>query len=121
MLNNRLVEVKNGVIFANGTHKGQCLLEVDKCDLFVKPFRTYHSKQFVDDSKQNCDKVLESLNAAGISNCAVWHYQYAKHHLPYTPTHKERAAHQEAYLRKHNFILTDEEADEFFVSGAHTI
>lgn len=111
MLNEKPVVIKDGVIFANGNHKGKCLElaqelgHLSLCD-------TYANVHFADDSKSNCDHVAESLIALKIQKSTVWHYTFAEKYLKFNEEHKARAAIQEKVLTAECILLTDNEADE---------
>lgn len=111
-LNSKPVEVMNGVIFANGNHKGLCLELAIEQGQFSTDFHAYTSVSFVDDSEKNCHAVAESLTKLKIADCSVWHYHYAETHLAFEESDKERSAIQEAHLLEFNTLLTDEEADQ---------
>lgn len=110
-LNERQVEVKKGVIFANGTNKGACLELLLKEGHFVSTLCSYRHISFVDDSKRNCDAIAETLTKLEINDCSIWHYTYAARHLPFEAQAQSRAKIQEAHLLENGHLLTDEEAD----------
>lgn len=111
MLDEKPVVMKDGVIFANGNHKGRCLeFAQEKGHIVLSD--TYAHIHFADDSLRNCDHVAESLIALKIRKCTVWHYTYAEENLKFGDDHKARAAIQETVLREESILLTDEEADE---------
>ena len=111
LINNKQVEIKNGVIFANGNNKGTCLEHVLDKDHFVSEFSSYSHISFVDDSKSNCDAIASSLISLNVPDWSVWHYKYAEIHLAFKEEAQSRATVQEAHLLKHDVLLTDEEAD----------
>ena len=109
-LNEKAVVIQDGVIFANGNHKGKCLeLAQELGHISLNDYANIH---FADDSKSNCDHVAESLIALQIRNSTVWHYTFAEEHLTFGDDHKARAAIQERVLTEESLLLTDSEADE---------
>ena len=115
-LNGKLVEMKAGVIFANGNNKGECLEIAQELGHIILG-DTYAHVHFVDDSKSNCDQVAKSLTVLKIRKSSVWHYTFAEEHLNFGDDHKARAAIQEVTLTAESILLTDEEADERLSSG----
>lgn len=111
MLNEKIVEIKEGVIFANGNHKGECL-ELAQKGGHISLSDSYANVHFADDSIRNCDHVAESLVALKIRKSTVWHYTFAEEHLEFGDAHKARAAIQEVALKAEFRLLTDKEADE---------
>ncbi len=113
ILNEKLVEIKNGVIFANGNDKGICFEEVRTQGYLKKELGSFCGVDFVDDSERNCHAILaafERLNLTAISR--VWHYPYAEQFLAFTDSDQKRADIQERNLLDHKVLLTDEEADK---------
>lgn len=111
MLNEKPVVMKDGVIFANGNHKGKCLEFAQELG-HISLSDTYANVHFADDSKSNCDHVAESLIALKIQKSTVWHYTFAEEYLKFSEDHKARAAVQEGVLTEEFILLTDNEADE---------
>ena len=117
LINDKPVEIKNGVIFANGNNKGHCLEQVLERGHFLKDLLSYTGISFVDDSDKNCVAVAESLSRLNIIDWLVWHYNYAEIHLAFQERDQSRAAVQEAHLLEHEILLTDEEAEHHLTSS----
>jgi hypothetical protein len=111
LLNNKPVEIKNGVVFANGNNKGVCLEQLVQLGHFETNLLSYKSVTFVDDSLKNCTEVAESLEKMQVPEFKVWHYNYAETYLPFTEQDKTRSAIQERYLLEHQILLNNDEAD----------
>lgn len=112
ILNDKQVDIKDGVIFANGNDKGICFEQVLTLGYFQKELSSFHSIDFVDDSERNCHAVLAAFERLNISMSRVWHYPYAEQFLAFEVTDQKRASIQEQHLLEHNSLLTDEEADQ---------
>ena len=114
----KMIEIKDGVIFSDGTSKGLCLEMVIVQSYFKIPFDIFEEVDFVDDSKRNCDFVAESSSRLKPS-VRVWHYTYAEQHLQFGDAHKIRASLQESYLLQQGVLLDDESADR--IISPHSI
>ncbi|WP_158618489.1 DUF2608 domain-containing protein [Legionella sp. km535] len=111
-LNDKLVEIKNGVIFANGNDKGHCFEYVVSQGYLLRDIGSFHSIDFVDDSERNCHAVHAAFERMNITMSRVWHYPYAELHLTFTAVDQKRADIQELHLLEKQVLLTDEEADQ---------
>jgi hypothetical protein len=100
----RLVRVKDGVVFANGQSKGEILTH------FQKSINTFKQVTFVDDGYHHAQSVFHALTSCGVSNAQAWHYSFASKHFPYNMHARHIATHQEQTFLKYNALLSDEEA-----------
>jgi hypothetical protein len=110
LMGDKLVEIKNGIIFSDGSNKGLCLEQAVANEYFLAGFNSFTDVSFTDDSAKNCDHVALSLVKLGYSNAMVWHYTYAEEYLPFTNEAKVIAAIQESNLRDYKFLFSDDEA-----------
>jgi hypothetical protein len=111
MLKDKLIEIKNGVIFSDGSDKGVCFEHVLTLGYFQRELSSFVSVDFVDDSERNCHAVRAAFERLNIAISRVWHYPYAELFLAFGATDQKRASIQEQHLLEHKTLLTDEEAD----------
>lgn len=110
-LNGKSVLVSQGIIFANGQHKGKCIEQVHEISLFKTPLLSYEDLHFIDDSHRNCQHVAESAyNLALHDKFSIIHYTYAENFLPFCDKQKQLAAIQEQVLTERGTLLNDSEA-----------
>ncbi|KTD57695.1 DUF2608 domain-containing protein [Legionella shakespearei] len=121
LLNDKLVEIKNGIIFSDGSNKGLCLEQAVENKYFLTDFTSFVDVSFTDDSAKNCEHVALSLAKLGYPNAMVWHYTFAEEYLPFTNEAKTIAAIQESNLRDYKFLFTDDEAREQIGTGNYPI
>jgi hypothetical protein len=109
-INGRVVEINEGVIFADGSHKGKTFRGAEP--YFLRSLSDFSHVTFVDDSQKNCRHVVETFEDMALRNTSVWHYQYAEEHHPFLDKHKTIAGVQEQYFQRTNLILTDKQAED---------
>jgi hypothetical protein len=114
VINDKIIEAKNGVLFVNGQDKGKALQLAGEHKLFDKPLSQYSNITFVDDSLRNCENVIAQFNRMSLACLPlVYHYDYAAKHLPFDK-HAQRIAdiQEESLNREGGILLSDEQAQE---------
>lgn len=114
---NKHIEIKEGIIFSDGSHKGECLEQLIELEYFLINFFSIKDVSFVDDSERNCKAVAETFTKLKLATAKVWHYVYAELHHTYTESDHQRAQIQERHLLEHKVLLTDDAADEIIKSA----
>ncbi len=108
-LDGKDIEIKDGIIFCDGSNKGSVLLEAEK--YLVGNLSDYHHITFVDDSIRNCNNMKDALDAKKLPY-KIWHYPYAEVNHQFTSVEKDIANTQETYFLEHGTIPSDREAQE---------
>lgn len=114
VINDKIIEAKNGVLFVNGQDKGKALQLAGEHKLFGTPLSRYSNITYVDDSLSNCENVIAQFNRMSLACLPlVYHYDYAAKHLPFDK-HAERIAdiQEESLNREGGILLSDEQAAE---------
>jgi Protein of unknown function (DUF2608) len=112
MQNGEPVVIQNGIIFANGNNKGDCLNLAQKNNHFIEDLSSYERVHFVDDSEKNCIAVAKSLASLSCDNITVTHYDYAKKYLPFDDVAQKISHIQERQLLKNGLLLSDKQAQK---------
>lgn len=107
-LKGKKVQINAGIVFSDGSHKGDCFTAVQP--YFKQDHTKFNQFTFVDDRAENCERVVKTFDDQGL-NSKVWHYNYAETHLPFLPKHKQLSTVQEMHFRQEGIILSDEEAE----------
>ena len=109
-LNGKSILVRQGIIFANGQHKGMCIEQAHALDLFKTPLLSYEDLHFIDDSHRNCQHVAETAHKLALQDkFSITHYTYAEKFLPFCDQQKRIAAIQETELIETGKLLSDNE------------
>lgn len=110
---NRMVTIKGGIIFCDGSNKGGVITHMQKNNLF--DLKHYTKVTFVDDGHGNCQAVLGALKDLKLPY-RVWHYTHAEDNHPFD---SNTAWVQLLHLQLTNKLLTNSEAKEFADAEAY--
>ena len=106
-LDGKTIEIKDGIIFSDGSNKGLVLLEAEK--YLSKDLNEFSHITFVDDSKRNCSNMKKELENRSLPH-TVCHYTFAQDNHLFADKEIQIANNQEAYFLQHGIIPSDEEA-----------
>ena len=106
-LKGKRIEIKDGIIFSNGSDKGETLRRA--ATLFqCRRLADFSKVHFIDDGQHHCEAVANVLEQINIAH-SVWHYQYAMFYHPFDEKEKRLADTQQAHWQKHGELLPDKD------------
>ncbi len=101
------VQIRDGIIFCNGRHKGHCLLTASEQHSLI-PFLD-DEVHFIDDSLKHCRHVRDTLAEQDVE-AFITHYPHTARTQPFGAKEREIADIQEAHLMSEaSLLLSDEE------------
>ncbi len=107
--NGKKIVIRNGIIFSNGSNKGEVLR---RCGLSFrnKKLSDFSHIHFIDDGAHHCKRVKSQLVQLSFFASTVTHYQHGNKNRPFDSQAQALAEFQKQHWDERHELLSDSEA-----------